>query len=108
MTECDIDYVIHDNIIYEIIDILLIDRCKQIGNKYISLLLFNYIIKLSNKLSNNLSLAYYIINIMSYEDGLNYFNLFNKSASNLSDINTLLAYHFRPRGAHTKGAITAF
>jgi hypothetical protein len=60
------------------------------------------------KSPTNLSLAYYIINIMSYEDGLNYFNLLNKSAANFSDMNTLLAHHFRPRGSHTKGAITTF
>jgi hypothetical protein len=105
MTEQDMKYTLH-NKHYRcgITDILLIDKCKQLGNKYIISLLYNTIIYSAI----NLSIAYYIINIMSYENGLKYIKELKRSASQLSDLNTLLAYHFRPRGTHTKGAIAAF
>jgi hypothetical protein len=108
-TESDIDHIFiqginYFNSNYSIIEILLIDRCKQIDDKYILSRLYNNIINSPH----NVSLAYYIINIMSYEDGLNYVSKLQTPASDLHDINKLLAYHFRPRGSHTKGAITAF
>jgi hypothetical protein len=89
MTEHDLDNAMHYDQ-HRIIDILLIDRCKQIGTRYILSLLYNHIINSPN----NLSIAYFIINIvMNHENGLNYIKELKKSASDINDINTLLAYH---------------
>jgi hypothetical protein len=109
LTERDINYMLSsNNHRYFITDILLIDKCKQCGNDSILSSLHKYIIKISNNPFATLPVSYYIINIMNYEDGLNYMKELKKSAPQLSDINTLLAYHFRPRGTYTKGAIAAF
>jgi hypothetical protein len=62
--------------------------------------------------SNTLVLCYYIIKHLSLEDGIKYVHELTDAYGNrshgktleLTEINKLLAFHFRPRGSHTKGA----
>jgi hypothetical protein len=106
MTELDLDYALRNNYYgHNIIDILLIDRCKQINTPYILSVLQQHTIGTSISSMYYISIAYYVINIMGYEDGVKYIKELNIHKSH-KPLDVMLAHHFRPRGTHTKGAIT--
>jgi hypothetical protein len=101
MSEIDLYNVLY-NVLYnndmhnDITTILIIDRCKQIGNKYISSLLDKCI---ENEVYSHVIKCYYII---LYDINEKYTTKYIPEKNDV--INKLLDFYYRPRGLCTKGA----
>jgi hypothetical protein len=103
MTETDVynalPFIYHGS---DIIDILIIDQCKIFNTPRILLLLKS--LTTGASLHCHVTVCYYIINIMSYKDGLKYFTELGNTHKSHKILREMLTFYFRPRGAHTKSA----
>jgi hypothetical protein len=95
-----------------LINILLIDRVHNMNDDYLKSICKDDMLAGGD---NVLIRCYYIIKYMTLEEGKKYMLEKNTPETNKSHVKTikqkrndkyneLLAFHFRPRGAHTKGA----
>jgi hypothetical protein len=101
MTEIDLFNIIHVDRYKGLINILLMNRIHDLQDNHLKLICNSYII---NQYHNPVIKCYYIINYMSIDASKTYI-LEHNGDRHYVLLTSLLLFHFRPRGSHTKSAM---